>query len=46
MVNRSYFIDDKGRVLDKYDKINMFDAVISKTEISPLDYQIQQYYHL
>ena len=33
MVNRSYFIDDKGRVLDKYDKINMFDAVISKTEI-------------
>jgi len=33
MNNRSYFIDDKGKVLDKYDKINMFDAVISKKEI-------------
>jgi len=33
MTNRSYFIDDKGRILYKYDKIHMFDAVISKTEI-------------
>tara|TARA_B100000686_G_C16620933_1_gene879178 strand:+ start:156 stop:944 length:789 start_codon:yes stop_codon:yes gene_type:complete len=33
MANRSYLIDDRGEVLVKYDKINMFDVVISKNEV-------------
>ncbi len=33
MVNRSYFIDNNGKIIGKYDKIHMFDAIISKNEI-------------
>lgn len=33
MVNRSYFIDNKGKIIGKYDKIHMFDATISRNEI-------------
>jgi len=33
MANRSYFIDNKGKIIGKYDKIHMFDAIISKNEI-------------
>ena len=33
LVNRSYLIDDTGSIIGKYDKINMFDAIISKKEI-------------
>ena len=32
MANRSYFIDDAGNILGKYDKIHMFDAIVSKSE--------------
>ena len=32
MANRSYFIDDAGNILGKYDKIHMFDAIVSKNE--------------
>jgi len=32
LVNRSYFINNKGKILKKYDKIHMFDVNINKKE--------------
>ena len=33
MVNRSYFINHMGEIIGKYDKIHMFDAMVSKKEV-------------
>jgi len=33
LVNRSFFINNKGMILKRYDKIHMFDVNISKEEI-------------
>ena len=33
MANRSYFIDNKGKIIGIFDIIHMFDAIISKNEI-------------
>ncbi len=33
LANRSYFLNENGSIIGKYDKINMFDAIISKKEI-------------
>ena len=32
LYNRSYLINNKGKIVSKYDKIHMFDANISKVE--------------
>ena len=32
LVNRSFFINSKGKIIKRYDKINMFDVNISKKE--------------
>ena len=32
LVNRSFFINSKGKIIKKYDKIHMFDVNISKKE--------------
>mgnify|MGYP003325807759 FL=1 len=32
LVNRSYFINNKGEIIKKYDKIHMFDVNINKKE--------------
>ena len=33
LINRSFFIDTSGQILAKYDKLHMFDANVSESEI-------------
>ena len=33
LINRSFFIDSSGQILAKYDKLHMFDANVSESEI-------------